>query len=71
MSFYKNIHVDIPHTYMRFVVGKNGSHLKHCRKMSGVDSVWFNMSRNMVEIYGDKNNLNKADTYITKLMNYV
>lgn len=71
MSFYRNIHVDIPHTYMRFVVGKNGSHLKHCRKMSGVDSVWFNMNRNLVEIYGDKNNLSKADSYITKLINYV
>lgn len=71
MSFYKNIHVDIPHAYMRFVVGKNGSHLKHCRKMSGVDSVWFNMKRNVVEIYGNRDNLCKADSYITKRIDHV
>nr|QOI90308.1 hypothetical protein HWQ62_00171 [Pyramimonas orientalis virus] len=67
-TFYKHVVVDIPHTYMRFVVGKKGVHLKKCCTSTGVDSVWFNMKRNVVEIYGPKDNLGKASGFLEKRM---
>lgn len=70
-TFYKNINVTIPYSYMKYVVGKNGSNLKKCKAMFAVDSVWFNTKRNLIEIYGDKHNLDRAGVYIEKIMNDV
>ena len=70
-TFYKHVKVDIPYPYMKFVVGKQGNNLKYCCRKSGVNSVWFNVKRNIVEIYGPKDNLNKASAYIEKLIDTV
>lgn len=70
-TFYKHVIVDIPHTYMRYVCGKNGAHLKKCCKNMGVDSVWFNMKRNVVEIYGPMTNLEKAGGFVQKRMEQI
>ena len=64
--FYKHIVVDIPHPYMKYVVGKKGVHLKQCCSTSGVNSVWFNMKRNIVEIYGPSDKLENASSYLEK-----
>lgn len=70
-TFYKHVVVDIPHSYMKYVVGKNGVYLKKCCSNSGVDSVWFNMKRNVVEIYGPTSNLEKATKYLEHRMQKV
>jgi hypothetical protein len=70
-TFYKHVVVDIPHTYMRYVVGKKGVHLKKYCTTAGVDSVWFNMKRNVVEIYGPIDNLSKASNFVEERMEMV
>lgn len=65
-TFYKHVVVDIPHPYMKYVVGKKGIHLKSCCKTSGVNSVWFNMNRNIIEIYGPSDSLEMASCYLDK-----
>lgn len=65
-TFYKHVVVDVPHPYMKFVVGKKGKILKSCREKTGVDSVWFNMKRNVVEIYGPSHKLEEACNYVRK-----
>lgn len=63
-TFYKHVVVDIPHPYMKYVVGKKGVYLKKCCTNSGVNSVWFNMKRSVVEIYGPVSNLEKASKFV-------
>lgn len=70
-TFYKHVVVDIPYSYMRYVVGKKGAHLKQCCTTSGVKSVWFNTKRNIVEIYGPSDKLEKASTYLEQRMEMV
>lgn len=70
-TFYKNINVTIPYSYMKYVVGKNGSNLKKCKALFAMDSVWFNTKRNLIEIYGNKNSLDSAGVYIETIMNNV
>lgn len=65
-TFYKHLHVDIPYTYMKYVVGKKGAHFKKCKETIGVDSVWYNVKRNLVEIYGPKNKLEDASYFLQK-----
>lgn len=70
-TFYKNINVTIPYPYMKYVIGKNGNNLKKCKKKFEVDSVWFNTKRNLVEIYGIRENIDKAGFYIENLIEKV
>lgn len=70
-TFYKNVNVTIPYTYMKYVVGKNGNNFKQCKKKYDVDSVWFNTKRNLVELYGNETNINKASVYIENLIEKV
>ena len=70
-KFYKHVVVDIQHPYMKTVVGKNGKHFKHCCKAVGVDKIWFNMNKNVVEIWGPVDNLNKASSIIENKIQYV
>ena len=70
-TFYKHVVVDIPHPYMKYVVGKKGVHLKKCCTNSGVNSVWFNMKRSVVEIYGPTPNLEKASKFLENRMEKV
>ena len=51
-NFYKHVVVDIPHVYMKTVVGKKGTHLKSYCKEYKMNNIWFNMKRNLVEIWG-------------------
>jgi len=67
-TFYKHVHVDIPYNYMKYVVGKNGVHFKKCKETSGVDSVWYNVKRNIVEIYGEQSKLEGASSFLEKRM---
>jgi hypothetical protein len=60
IKFYSHIVVDIPHEYMKIVVGKKGHNFKKACTKLGVDSVWFNMKRNIIEIWGPSQNLPKA-----------
>lgn len=70
-TFYKHVVVDIPYAYMKYVVGKKGVHLKQCCSTSGVNSVWFNTKRNVVEIYGPSDKLEKASSFLEKRMEKV
>jgi phosphate starvation-inducible protein PhoH len=70
-TFYKHVVVDFPHLYMKQVVGKKGYNLKQCCSKTGVDSVWFNMKRNIVEIYGPSVNLEKANEFLEERMKAV
>lgn len=70
-TFYKHVPVEIPYTYMKYVVGKQGQNLKHCCKKTGVNSVWYNVKRNIVEIYGPTDKLESASKYITRIMHNV
>lgn len=56
---------------MKFVVGKQGSNLKKCKEKFNVDSVWFNHSRNVIEIYGDRTNLEQAGSFMERIMQNV
>lgn len=71
MTFYKHVPVEIPYTYMKYVVGKQGQNLKHCCKKTGVNSVWYNVKRNIVEIYGPVDKLDGASQYISRIMHNV
>lgn len=70
-TFYKHVHVDIPYTYMKYVVGKQGQNFKRCCTQTGVNSVWYNIKRNIVEIYGPSDKLGGASQYITRIMRNV
>lgn len=70
-TFYKHVVVDFPHPYMKFVVGKKGKTFKQCCTSTGVHSIWFNMKRNIVEIYGPKQNLEQATVFLENKMNKV
>lgn len=65
-TFYKHVPVDIPYSYMKHVVGKKGHYFKKCKETTGVDSVWYNVKRNVVEIYGPSNKLESASTFLEK-----
>lgn len=60
IKFYSHLIVDIPHDYMKIVVGKQGKNFKNICLKTGVDSIWFNMKRNLIEIWGPSKNLPKA-----------
>ena len=70
-SFYKNVNVTIPYTYMKYVVGKNGNNLKKCKKKYDVNSVWYNTKRNIVELYGNEASINEASSHIENLIEKV
>lgn len=70
-TFYKHVHVDIPYPYMKYVVGKKGTYFKKCKENSGVDSIWYNVKRNIVEIYGPQNKLDSASNMLSKQMERV
>jgi hypothetical protein len=62
--FYKHVVVDIPHVYMKPVVGKKGAHLKNYCKEYKVNNIWFNMNRNLIEIWGPNESLGKVASVI-------
>tara|TARA_Y100000389_G_C17466208_1_gene525831 strand:+ start:780 stop:1307 length:528 start_codon:yes stop_codon:yes gene_type:complete len=59
-TFYAHVHVDIPHEYMKHVIGKHGRWFKLTMEKCGVSSIWFNKHRNIVEIWGPFNCLHSA-----------
>ena len=59
-TFYKHVIVDIPHIYMKTVVGKKGVNLKNYCKEYKMNNIWFNMNRNLVEIWGPKESLSQV-----------
>ena len=66
--FYRHVNVDVPPTYMKLIVGKKGKHLKQSCVELGVKNIWFNMKRNILEIWGPRTNLTKAaDHFIGKI----
>jgi hypothetical protein len=71
MTFYKHVVVDIPHVYMKHVVGKQGKLFKNYCKTTGVNQIWYNTNRKIVEIYGPKDNLENAKKMIETKMNKV
>lgn len=70
-TFYKHVIVDIPHVYMKHVVGKKGTLLKHYCKTSGVNKIWYNTNRKIVEIYGPNDKLETAQKMIENKMSIV
>jgi|TARA_Y100000389_G_scaffold41693_1_gene36396 hypothetical protein len=74
-TFYKHVIVDIPHNYMKTVVGKKGANLKNYCKQYKVNNIWFNMNRNLVEIWGPKESLSKVasaiEERITKIKKHI
>lgn len=65
-TFYKHVIVDIPHVYMKTVVGKKGANLKTYCKQYKMNNIWFNMKRNLIEIWGPKESLNDVAGLIHK-----
>jgi len=63
-TFYKHLWVTIPKEHMKHVVGRKGINLKACCTRTGVDSVWYNMERNSIEIYGPSDCLDSAIHYM-------
>lgn len=59
-TFYAHVPVDIPHEYMKHVIGKNGRWFKYTMEQCSVSSIWFNKERNIVEIWGPFQNLEVA-----------
>jgi hypothetical protein len=62
--FYKHVVVDIPHTYMKTVIGKKGKNLKTCCE-NGVNHAWFNMKRSIIELWGPPESIDTAASNFT------
>lgn len=71
MTFYKHVVVDIPHVYMKHVVGKQGKLFKSFCKSTGVNKIWYNTNRKIVEIYGPNDKLENAKSVIENKMNNI
>jgi hypothetical protein len=56
---------------MKLIVGKKGKHLKQCCADFGVNNIWFNMNRHILEIWGPKMNIDKAAEYFLKKIDTV
>lgn len=59
-TFYNHVKVDIPDELMRHVIGKNGRFFKEIAIQAGVNYIWYNKTRHIVEIWGIMDNLVKA-----------
>jgi hypothetical protein len=70
-TFYTQVYMDIPASYIKHVIGRNGKHLKNCRQQTGVQSVWYNGTRNLVSIYGPIDRLQTARDLIEKQLSLV
>jgi len=70
-NFYKHVMVDVPPVYMKQIVGKKGKHLKQCCVDFGVNNIWFNMNRHILEIWGPKMNIDKAADHFMKKIDTV
>ena len=68
MTFYKHVVVDIPHVYMKHVVGKQGKLFKSFCKSTGVNKIWYNTQRKIVEIYGPNDKLENAKSVVENKM---
>jgi hypothetical protein len=70
-TFYKHVYVDVPPIYMKGIVGKKGKHLKQCCVDFGVNSIWFNMKRNIIEIWGPRTKLQSVADHFKSKMDFV
>lgn len=71
-TFYKHISVsDIPSEYVKYIVGKNGGNLKKCCHVTGVQSVWYNPKRHILQIYGPVDKLEHACVFMEKHLDFV
>jgi polyribonucleotide nucleotidyltransferase len=69
--FYKHIEIDIPHVYMKTVIGKKGKNLKKCCADNGIKHAWFNMNRSLIEIWGTRENLCVAEERLSQQIDVV
>lgn len=70
-TFYSHVKVDIPHELMKHVIGKNGKWFHFTSQQCGVNYIWFNKKRNIVEIWGPTQNLMYAVYGIQTRINYI
>lgn len=70
-TFYHHVVVDIPQELVKHMVGRNGVHLKRLRDESNVKSIWYNQSRNIIEIYGPIDCLPYASICVLNHMDYI
>jgi polyribonucleotide nucleotidyltransferase len=69
--FYKHLQTDIPYSYMKFVIGKKGQYLKQCCTKAGVNGIWFNKEKHILEIWGPNEKLTDAINLLEEKINLV
>jgi len=70
-TFYSHVCMNVPASHIKYVIGRNGKHLKRCRSHTGVQSVWYNASRNLISIYGPIDRLQNATIFIENQISLV
>ena len=70
-TFYHHVVVNLQQDLVKHMVGRNGSHLKRYCNETGVDSIWYNAERNIVEIYGPVDRLPYASACIQTHIEFI
>lgn len=50
------------------LIGPKGSNFKRLTILLGVNYIWWNMERNVIEIWGPYNKMNSSKKYLSKYM---
>ena len=67
-TFYREIKGIEDKAVMYKIIGKNGHHFKHLTAKLGIEYLWWDMKRNVVEVWGPHKKLVSASEEIVKWM---
>lgn len=67
-TFYRQINGIEDKDIMYKIVGKNGQHFKYLTEKLGIDYLWWDMNRNVIEVWGPNKKLISASEEIVKWM---
>ena len=68
-TFYSEIKGIEDKSIMLKIIGKEGKNFKYLTKKLKISYIWWDMKRNVVEVWGPHNKLSHAKKSITKYMN--
>ena len=67
-TFYREIQGIEDKTIMFKIVGKNGKHFKYLTETLGIDYLWWDIKRNVIEVWGPHKKLVSASEMIVNWM---
>lgn len=70
-AHYSQVHCSIKKDDINSLIGRNGYVFNAITKASHIDYLWYDNTRNVIEIWGPEHNLEKAKSRLIQRMNKI